>query len=123
MIRGLSVAACIAVLLTAYRTPTAAGQAPPEPEQFPPPKAVVPAPPPPPPPPPPPAYVPYPVFVPPPPPRLDTRNVWGLFAADQYGRMRPRVVLSPYGSYYLYSGEPYGWTTINPRFILPKTSD
>jgi hypothetical protein len=65
-------------------------------------------------------YFAYPVV----PPRLESRNVWSLFAPDQKGIMRPRVALAPYGSsYYLYNGEPFPWTTTQPRLIMPKTSD
>jgi hypothetical protein len=68
-------------------------------------------------------YIPYPMLPPPPPPRLDTRNAWALFAVDQAGRYRYRVVLSPYGSYYLYNGHPYLGTTTQQLYIQPKTSD
>ncbi len=57
------------------------------------------------------------------PPRLDTRNIWSLYAPDRFGRMRPRVVLAPYGSYYLRGGEPYPWTTTQQQFLLPRTAD
>jgi hypothetical protein len=58
-----------------------------------------------------------------PPRRLDTRWVWSLYAPDQSGRLRPRVILAPYGSYYLRDGEPYPWTTTQQRFVLPRTAD
>jgi hypothetical protein len=61
-------------------------------------------------------------ILPPPMPRLDTRAGWSYFGTDQTGRFRPRVVLSPYGSYYLYSGEPYPWSP-RPRLVMPMTSD
>jgi hypothetical protein len=61
-------------------------------------------------------------FVPAAPPRLDTRAAWSLFGVDQMGRFRPRVVLSPYGSYYLHNGEPYPWMP-EPRLVMPRTSD
>lgn len=61
-------------------------------------------------------------IVPAAPPRLDTRAAWSLFGVDQAGRFRPRVVLSPYGSYYLHNGEPYPWMP-EPRLLMPRTSD
>jgi hypothetical protein len=86
-----------------------------EPEQLPPPKQpfVAPAPE---------YFVPYP-SLPPPPPRLDTRGAWAYYGVDSAGRFRPRVVLSPYGSYYLYTREPYPWAPMQPRDLLPRTSD
>ena len=77
-------------------------------EQFPAPKQIAPA---------------LPFWVlPPPPPRLDTRAGWSMYGTDQGGRFRPRVVLAPYGSYYLYTGEPYPWSP-QPRLVLPRTSN
>jgi hypothetical protein len=61
-------------------------------------------------------------IVPAAPPRLDTRAAWSLYGVDQMGRFRPRVVLSPYGSYYLRNGEPYPWMP-EPRLVMPRTSD
>jgi hypothetical protein len=57
------------------------------------------------------------------PPRTDTRYVWSLYAPDSAGRLRPRVILSPYVSYYLQNGQPYPWTTTQPQLILPRTGD
>ena len=79
-----------------------------ESEQLPPPKQVAPA-------------VPF-WVLPPRPPRLDTRAGWSMFAPDQGGRWRPRVILAPGGSYYLYTGEPYPWSP-QPRQVMPWTSD
>jgi hypothetical protein len=67
-------------------------------------------------------YMPYPLL-PPPPPRLDSRNAWALFGVDQTGHYRYRVVMSPYGSYYLYNGQPYYGTTLKQTYIQPKTTD
>jgi hypothetical protein len=68
--------------------------------------------------------VPYPYpIVPPRPPRLDSRNAWSYFAPNYMGQMRYRVVQAPYGSYYLYNGEPYFGLGTRPAYILPKTSD
>jgi hypothetical protein len=46
-----------------------------------------------------------------------TPEIWNSYAVDQTGRWRPRVVLSPYGSYYYGTGEMYPWTTTRPRSI------
>jgi hypothetical protein len=68
-------------------------------------------------------YIPHPILPPPPPPRLDSRNAWALFAVDQSGHFRYRVVLSPYGSYYLYNGQPYYGTTTQQLYFAPRTTD
>ena len=57
------------------------------------------------------------------PPRIPTRWRWSLYAPNSAGIMRPRVVLSPYGSYYLRDGEPYPWTTTRPDLILPRVAN
>jgi hypothetical protein len=87
-----------------------------EPEQLPLPKQVVPAPP-------PAYYIPYPHYPMMRPPRLDSREAWGLFAPNSMGQMRPRVVLAPYGSYYLYNGQPFFGASSGNGYLLPKTSD
>ncbi len=105
--------------LAAWNTPAGAQ----EPlEQLPTPKKVLPAPPtnvm------PAPQYVPYPYPVLlPPPPRLDSRNAWSLFAPNSMGQMRLRVIQAPYGSYYLYNGEPYFGLSTRSPYILPRTTD
>jgi hypothetical protein len=80
----------------------------PAPEQFPAPKQIAPA-------------VPF-WVLPPRPPRLDTREGWSMYGVNSAGRFRPRVVLSPYGSYYLYTGEPYPWWP-QPSVVMPRTSN
>ena len=52
-----------------------------------------------------------------------SRNDWSLYAPNYMGQMRPRVVQSPYGNYYLYNGAPYYGSTNMQRYLLPKTSD
>jgi hypothetical protein len=98
---ALSVFLCIASVATADE-PQPPKQ---EPESLPPPKMLVPEP----------LYV----F----PPRVQSRWVWSLYAPNSAGRMRPRVVLSPYGSYYLRDGEPFPWTTTQQQLLLPRTGD
>ena len=79
-----------------------------ESEQLPPPKQIAPA---------------LPFWVlPPRPPRLDTRAGWSMLAPGHGGQWRPRVVLAPGGSYYLYSGEPYPWFP-QPRLVMGWTGD
>ena len=57
------------------------------------------------------------------PSRVDTRWVWSLYGPNSAGRLRPRVVLSPYGSYFLRDGEPFPWTTTQQGLLLPRTGD
>src|SRR5688572_12750458 len=52
-----------------------------------------------------------------------TREVWNNYAVDRYGRWRPRVILSPYGSYYYSTGRPYPWLSNNPGSMRPVTHD
>jgi hypothetical protein len=44
--------------------------------------------------------------------------VWDYYGVDRFGRYRPRVIYSPYGSYYLYNGEPFPWTQVRQREIM-----
>jgi hypothetical protein len=88
-----------------------------EPEQLPPPKQVLPLQP--------PAILhlsEYPV-VPSLPPRMDSRAGWAYFAPNSMGQMRPRVVVSPYGDYYLYNGERFYGRTTRSTYTLPMTAD
>lgn len=57
------------------------------------------------------------------PPQLGTREVWQYYGVDRSGRFLPRVVLSPYGAYYLYNGRPYPWTTTRPGVHMPYVLD
>jgi hypothetical protein len=86
------------------------------PEQLPPPKLIVPAPL-------PEIFPDYYRSFPPPPPRLDSRNAWSLFAPNSMGQMRMRVIQAPYGSYYLYNGEPYYGIQTRSPYILPRTTN
>ncbi len=66
-----------------------------------------------------------PVFpvVPPRRPLPGTREVWQYMGVTETGRYRPRVVLSPYGSYYYYNGEPYPWITNRSQIYMPYALD
>ena len=50
-------------------------------------------------------------------------DVWQYYGVDRYGRFRARVIYSPYGSYYLYNGEPYPWTTTHQLDFMPYVVD
>jgi hypothetical protein len=63
-------------------------------------------------------------FAPPdPPPQFGRRDVWQNFAVDSRGRFVPRVIYSPYGSYYLYNGRPFPYTTTQPKLVQPTIVD
>jgi hypothetical protein len=89
----------------------------PAPKQFvPPPPSVLPQP-----------FVPQPLMPPtiilPPMPRHGTMEVWQSYGVDSTGRFRPRVILSPSGSYYQYNNEPYPWITNRTRQFMPYALD
>jgi hypothetical protein len=49
---------------------------------------------------------------------LGSRDVWKNFAVDSSGRLRPRVVLSPYDtSFYYYNGAPYPYLPLRNSSI------
>lgn len=59
-----------------------------------------------------------------PPPEFGRRSAWQMYAVDRFGRFRPRVVYSPYGSsYYQQNGAPFPWTTTMPRLYMPYVID
>jgi hypothetical protein len=62
-------------------------------------------------------------YVGPQPPRPGTREVWQYMGVDQTGRWRPKVILSPYGSYYYYTREPYPWLSSRPWSYMPYATD
>ncbi|HZU36706.1 MAG TPA: hypothetical protein VFA18_12385 [Gemmataceae bacterium] len=80
---------------------------PPPADVLPPPRRVVPAQPMPPL--PPPAYI-Y---------RRNPYDVWISYGVGRQGFWRPRVVYSPYGPYYMYSGQPFPWTITRPGEFQP----
>ncbi len=55
--------------------------------------------------------------------RASQYDVWQFYAVDRFGGFRPRVVYSPFGSYYLYNGRAYSWLTNNQRDVMPYALD
>jgi hypothetical protein len=50
-------------------------------------------------------------------PRVSRYEVWQNVAVDRYGRFRPVVTYTPFGSYYRYNHEPFPWvSTYNWEF-------
>jgi hypothetical protein len=45
--------------------------------------------------------------------RRNPYDVWQYYGVGHQGFFRPRVVYSPYGSYYLYNGQPYPWAPVH----------
>ena len=70
-------------------------------------------------------YIPYPPppVVPSIPPPMNSREGWIYFAPNYMGQLRPRVIMAPYGSYYLYNGVPYFGISSGRGYILPRTTD
>lgn len=52
-------------------------------------------------------------------PRVSRYEVWQNLAVDRYGRFRPAVVFTPYGSYYRYNGQPYPWVSTHTWEFAP----
>jgi hypothetical protein len=68
------------------------------------------------------------IILPPPGPnpmymRRSAYDVWQHYAVDRYGYFRPRVILAPYGAYYLYNGEPYPWVSTHQLDFMPYVVD
>jgi hypothetical protein len=103
----VSVVLLLSVTVTAVRAD--------EPEKLPPPKEAQPTLS-------PPAYVEsvyvYPIYL-----RPHRYEVWSYYGVDRQGRFRPRVAYTPYGSFYLYNGQPYPWTTTHARDFMPYVMD
>ena len=55
--------------------------------------------------------------------RVSQYEVWKHLAVDRQGRFRPRVIWTPNGAYYSYSGEPYPLITSEPRNFMPYAVD
>jgi hypothetical protein len=55
--------------------------------------------------------------------RRSAYEVWQYYGVDRTGYFRPRVIYSPYGSYYLYNGAPFPWTTTHQREFMPYVVD
>ncbi len=56
-------------------------------------------------------------------PNPATREIWQYFAVDRSGRFRPRVIYSDLGSFYLYGGREFPWTTTQPQLFMPYALD
>jgi hypothetical protein len=52
-------------------------------------------------------------------PRISRYEVWKNVEVDQFGRFRPVVIYSPYGSYYRYNGQPFPWASMYPGEFAP----
>jgi hypothetical protein len=52
--------------------------------------------------------------------RANRYAVWQYYGVDRYGYFRPLVAYGPHGAYYLYSGEPYPWAPMHPRWWVPN---
>src|SRR5262245_10481755 len=46
-------------------------------------------------------------------------DVWQMYAPDQVGYFRPRVIYSPSGAYWAYNGAPYPYTVTSPGSFMP----
>jgi hypothetical protein len=55
--------------------------------------------------------------------RPSAYDVWQDYAPDRGGRWRPRVVYSPAGIYYHYSGMPYPFASVHPRYFMTYVTD
>ncbi len=55
--------------------------------------------------------------------RVSAYAVWDHYAVDRNGFFRPRVIDTPYGAFYSYTGKPYPWTTTNSRNYMPYAAD
>ncbi|MFL5244160.1 MAG: hypothetical protein ACJ8FY_18810 [Gemmataceae bacterium] len=51
--------------------------------------------------------------------RVSAYEVWQNYGVDRFGRFRPRVVYSPYGSYYYANGAPFPWVETHTRDFVP----
>jgi hypothetical protein len=55
--------------------------------------------------------------------RTNRYAVWEYYDVDRFGRFRPTVVQSPYGSYYAIDGRCYPWTPTHPLEVQKKIID
>jgi hypothetical protein len=51
--------------------------------------------------------------------RTSRYDVWQYYGVDRTGHWRLRVVLSPYGAYYLFNGQPFPWVSSHPTEVTP----
>ena len=52
-------------------------------------------------------------------PRVSHYEVWQNTGVGWQGRFRPVVVVTPYGPYYRYNGEPFPWLLSSPWEVTP----
>jgi hypothetical protein len=55
--------------------------------------------------------------------RTSDYDVWQYYGVDRSGRWRPLVVQGPHGPFYLYNGQPFPWTSVHPREVMPYAAD
>ena len=55
-----------------------------------------------------------------PPTRINRYDVWQFYEVGRYGRFRPRVIYSAYGSFYLYDGRPFPGISTHPLDFMPR---
>ena len=51
--------------------------------------------------------------------RQSRMAIWDYYAVDRQGYFRPRVILAPEGSYFLYNGAPYPMAPVKPQSVIP----
>jgi hypothetical protein len=51
--------------------------------------------------------------------RKSAYEVWQNLSVDRQGNWRARVILTPYGAFYRYNGQPFPWTTTQPLLYTP----
>lgn len=51
--------------------------------------------------------------------RVSAYEVWQNYGVDRFGRFRPVVIYSPYGSYYRATGLPFPWVETHTRDFVP----
>lgn len=55
--------------------------------------------------------------------RTSRYDIWQFYAVNRSGYFRPRVVLSPYGAYYLYNGQPFPWVSTHSLEFAPTIAN
>jgi hypothetical protein len=56
-------------------------------------------------------------------PRVSRYEVWQNYGVDHFGRFRPLVIYSPYGSYYRANHEPFPWVPTHTDEFMPYVVD
>lgn len=59
----------------------------------------------------------YPIY------RVSAYAVWDHYGVDRNGYFKPRVIATPAGAFYSYTGKPYPWTSTNSRNYMPYATD